>query len=155
MNNTTQISTIPNPPTSQNINTTLYQNQAPEMLTAAEQPAPTSHYDHTTEQPAPSPTPHHEPSAPSLTAPQKHKPSAPSPTAPQKHEPSAPSPIFEQDVPPLTEELRRQIATHKQRMQEYEIGDDGYYLSRQYQEDMRLLYDLEQTLKKLSNHKQE
>ncbi len=52
-----------------------------------------------------------------------------------------------------TEEIRRKIAIQKQRMQEREIGDDGYYLSRQYQEDSQTLYKLEQSVKELSHHK--
>ncbi len=56
---------------------------------------------------------------------------------------------------PDTEEIRRKIAIQKQRMQEREIGDDGYYLSRQYQEDIREIYELEQSVKELSHHKKE
>ena len=48
------------------------------------------------------------------------------------------------------EEIQRRLARHKQHMREYEIGDDGYYLSRQYQEDKQILYDLEQSLKELA-----
>lgn len=47
-------------------------------------------------------------------------------------------------------QLRRQISTQKQLIREHEIGDDGYYLSRQYQEDTQILYELERALQKLN-----
>lgn len=63
------------------------------------------------------------------------------------------SPVLAPATPPRDpqkEELQHRLARHKQHMQEYEIGDDGYYLSRQYQEDKQILYDLEQSLKELA-----
>ena len=44
--------------------------------------------------------------------------------------------------------IRQKIATLQQQINLRQIADDGYFLSRQYQEDCRLLYHLKQSLKK-------
>ncbi len=43
--------------------------------------------------------------------------------------------------------LKQQIAKLEQQMRLREIADDGYYLSRQYKEDSRALYELQTALK--------
>lgn len=39
--------------------------------------------------------------------------------------------------------IKQQISKLKQQMKWHEIADDGYYISRQYQEDLHTLYQLE------------
>lgn len=48
--------------------------------------------------------------------------------------------------------IQHQIANHKRHMEEQEISDDGYYISRQYTEDKLLLYKLEQLLQLYQGH---
>ncbi len=42
--------------------------------------------------------------------------------------------------------INQEIAKLKQQIKWREIADDGYYLSRQYQEDCRALYELKKML---------
>lgn len=39
--------------------------------------------------------------------------------------------------------VKQEISRLKQQMKQREIADDGYYISRQYKEDMRILRSLE------------
>ncbi|MCM1324863.1 MAG: hypothetical protein NC218_12175 [Acetobacter sp.] len=43
--------------------------------------------------------------------------------------------------------IKQQIAKLKKQIRLREIADDGYYLSRQYQEDNRTLYQLQKILR--------
>lgn len=45
-------------------------------------------------------------------------------------------------------DIKQQIAKLKQQIKLHEIADDGYYISQQYKEDSRVLYELECLLKK-------
>ena len=49
-------------------------------------------------------------------------------------------------------DINAEIIKLKKRMREQEISDDGYYLSRQYKEDRRTLYQLKCALKMLNEH---
>lgn len=42
--------------------------------------------------------------------------------------------------------IKQQIARLKQQMRLREMADDGYYLSRQYREDTRALFELKKML---------
>lgn len=42
--------------------------------------------------------------------------------------------------------IKQKIARLKQQIRLRETADDGYYLSRQYKEDVRALYELERQL---------
>lgn len=44
--------------------------------------------------------------------------------------------------------IKQQITKLKQQIKLRELADDGYYLSRQYKEDTRALYELKTLLKK-------
>lgn len=44
--------------------------------------------------------------------------------------------------------IKQQITKLKQQIKLRELADDGYYLSRQYKEDNRALYELKNLLKK-------
>lgn len=43
--------------------------------------------------------------------------------------------------------IAKEIAKLKQQIKWREIADDGYYISRQYEEDCRALYELNHLLK--------
>ncbi len=46
--------------------------------------------------------------------------------------------------------IKRQIAKLKQQIKLREMADDAYFISRQYHEDNRALYELERLLKEES-----
>ncbi len=50
--------------------------------------------------------------------------------------------------------IKQKIARLKQQIRLHETADDGYYLSRQYKEDARTLYELERQLPPASTPRQ-
>ena len=146
MNNTTHTTLTPPLDTEQNRNTPLHQNQ-----TSAPPQMPKPNF-------LPQNSPHTlKPEiaasfTSSLTSPQDCKQLATAQnTPPQTQKFPSPNHLSQKTAPSPQEDIQRRLARHKQHMREYEIGDDGYYLSRQYQEDKQILYDLEQSLKKLTS----